>query len=280
MLLILPLVAWMVFTIVIPFISATILSFQDVGMIGSRGNFVGIDNYRAVMLDGGFWRSFGRSLIWVVCNAVIQTVAAFLSAVILMQKFHLRSLARVWIILPWIVPTVVVVIIWRWMLGTSGGIINYLLVGLGILSAPIGFFSTANSAFATVVLINSWRWFPLMAVILLAGMEGIPEELYEAATVDGASGWQRFKSITLPLLNPVLYVLGLIGTLWSVNVFDIIWLSTGGGPSNATMTLPVYIYNMAFKGYRLSRASAASILMGIVLLLFVALYLRINKSQD
>lgn len=279
-LLVLPILVWMVFTIVIPFISAIRLSFQDVGMIGSKGTFIGIDNYRVVLADQDFWKSFGRSLIWVLSNAVIQTVAAFFSAVILMQKFHLRSLARVWIILSWIVPTVVVVIIWRWMLGTSGGIINYLLVTLGILTSPVGFFSTGNSAFITVILINSWRWFPLMTVILLAGMEGIPQELYEAAAVDGATSWQRFKNITIPLLNPVLYVLGLIGTLWSINVFDIIWLSTGGGPSNATMTLPVYIYNMAFKGYRLSRASAASIIMGITLLLFVALYNRINKPEE
>lgn len=279
-LLVLPIIAWMVFTIFIPFISAISLSFQDVGMIGSKGTFIGIDNYRVVLTDQNFWKSFGRSLIWVLANAVIQTLAAFFSAVILMQKFRLRSLARVWIILSWIVPTVVVVIIWRWMLGTSGGIVNYLLMALGILNSPIGFFSTGNSAFITVILINSWRWFPLMTVILLAGMEGIPTELYEAASVDGATAWQRFKNITFPLLSPVLYVLGLIGTLWSINVFDIIWLSTGGGPSNATMTLPVYIYNMAFKGYRLSRASAASIIMGIILLLFVALYNRMNKQEE
>jgi len=279
-LLLLPIVLWMTFAIIIPLISAVRLSFQDVGMIGSKGNLIGFDNYRHVLTDPNFWKSFGRSLIWVISNAVIQTVVAFVSAVILMQRFHLRSLARVWIILSWIVPTVVVIIIWRWMLGTSGGIVNYLLVSLGILSTPVGFFSTANSAFISIVLINSWRWFPLMTVILLAGMEGIPLELYEAASVDGATGWQQFLNITLPMLRPVLYVLGLIGTLWSINVFDIIWLATGGGPSNATMTLPVYIYNMAFKGYRLSRASAASIILGVILLVFVVVYNRINNPAD
>jgi len=202
-----------------------------------------------------------RSLIWVLGNAVLQTIAAFISALILMQAFRWQSAARIWIILSWIVPTVVVVIIWRWMLGTSGGIVNYLLVTLGITDGPIGFFSTAKTAFSSVVLINSWRWFPLMTVILLAGMKGIPKELYEAAAVDGANAWQRFISITVPTLAPILFVLGLVGTLWSVNVFDIIWLSTGGGPSKATTTLPVYIYEMAFKGYHLSQAAAASVLM-------------------
>ena len=278
--LILPLVLWMLFAIFLPLVSAIRFSFQNIGMIGTQGKFVGLQNYQFVLSDSAFWSSLGRSLIWVVGNTIVQTLAAFIAAVILMQKFHFRSFARVWIILSWIVPTVVVIIIWRWMLGTSGGIVNYLLIALGILSAPVGFFSTASSAFITVILINSWRWFPLLTVILLAAMEGIPQELYEAASVDGASGWQQFGSITFPMLKPVLYVMGLVGTLWAVNVFDIIWLATGGGPSNATMTLPVYIYNMAFKGYRLSRASAASIIMGIILILFVVVYNILNKPDD
>jgi multiple sugar transport system permease protein len=119
-----------------------------------------------------------------------------------------------------------------------------------------------------------------MTVILLAGMKGIPKELYEAAAVDGANAWQRFISITVPTLAPILFVLGLVGTLWSVNVFDIIWLSTGGGPSKATTTLPVYIYEMAFKGYHLSQAAAASVLMGLILLAFVVLFYRFMAPTE
>jgi multiple sugar transport system permease protein len=275
LLLVAPLVLWLAGTILYPLLSAIHISFLDIGIIGTGGKFIGLENYRFILTSPEFWSSLGRSLAWVVGNAVIQTVAAFLAALILMQRFKGQGVARIWIILSWIVPTVVVVIIWRWLLGTSGGIANYLLVSLGILTSPIGFFSTARTAFISVVFINSWRWFPLMAVILLAAMQGIPQELYEAAAVDGASGWKRFTNITLPALQPVLFVLGLVGTLWSINVFDIIWLATGGGPSSATKTLPVYIYDMAFKGYRLSRASAASVLMGVLLLVFVYLFNRL-----
>jgi len=267
-----PLVLWIIGTFIYPLISAINLSFYDVGIIGTQGKFIGLLNYTAILSSASFWSSLGRSLIWVVGNAVLQTVAAFITALILMQKFKGQGFARIWVILSWIVPTVVVVIIWRWMLGTSGGIVNYLLMAIGITKAPIGFFSTSRTAFFSVIFINSWRWFPLMAVILLAGMKGIPQELYESAAVDGANGWQKFKNITLPMLSPILFVLGLIGTLWSVNVFDIIWLATGGGPSKATTTLPVYIYEMAFKGYRLSQAAAASVLMGIILLLYVIIF--------
>ncbi|MBP1702263.1 MAG: putative transporter permease protein [Chloroflexi bacterium] len=274
LLLVAPLVLWLTAAILYPLFSAIRLSFLDTGIIGTGGKFIGLENYQFILSSPDFWKALGRSLVWVVGNAVVQTLAAFAAALILMQSFPGQGVARIWIILSWIIPTVVVVIIWRWLLGTSGGIVNYLLVSLGILDSPVGFFSTARSAFASVVFINSWRWFPLMTVILLAAMQGIPQELYEAAAVDGATSSKKFTNITLPALQPVLFVLGLVGTLWSINVFDIIWLTTGGGPSSATMTLPVFIYDMAFKGYRLSRAAAASVVMGMLLLVFVYLFNR------
>ncbi len=275
-----PLVLWLAATILYPLFSAIQLSVLDVKVIGSGGNFIGLANYEHVLSNHRFWAALGRSVVWVVSNALLQTTVAFATALILRQRFRGRGVVRIWIILSWIVPTVVVVIIWRWLLGTSGGIVNYLLVALGLTPTPIGFFSTGPGAFATLVFINSWRWFPLTAVILLAGMQSIPEELYEAAAVDGASGWQRFRSITLPSLQPVLFVLGLVGTLWSVNVFDIIWLVTSGGPSAATTTLPVFIYDTAFKQYNLSRAAAASVLMGLVLLVFAVLFMRFAGPKN
>jgi multiple sugar transport system permease protein len=273
-LLVAPLVLWLAVTILYPLLSAIHLSVLDVKVIGSGGEFIGLENYAQVLGTNRFWSALGRSAVWVVANAVLQTVVAFAVALILKQRFRGQRIARIWIILSWIVPTVVVVIIWRWMLGTSGGIVNYLLVTLGLIPQPVGFFSTGPGAFAALVFINSWRWFPLTSVILLAGMQSISEEFYEAAAVDGASAWQRFWKITMPSLQPVLFVLGLVGTLWSVNVFDIIWLLTSGGPSSATTTLPVFIYDTAFKQYNLSRAAAASVLMGIVLLIFAVLFMR------
>ena len=277
-----PLVIWLTLTILYPLLSAIHLSLLDVKVIGSGGEFVGLANYEYMLNSNRFWSALGRSAVWVISNAVLQTLIAFITALILRQRFHGQGIARTWVILSWIVPTVVVVIIWRWLLGTSGGIVNYLLVAVGIIPEPIGFFSSGSSAFTSLVLINSWRWFPLTAVILLAAMQGIPQEYYEAAAVDGANAWQRFWKITMPSLQPVLFVLGLVGTLWSVNVFDVIWLLTSGGPSSATTTLPVLIYETAFKSYNLSRASAASVLMGIVLLIFAVLFIRFvsPKSDD
>jgi len=193
---------------------------------------------------------------------------------VLKQRFLGQRIARVWVILSWIVPTVVVVIIWRWLLSASGGIVNYTLTSLGLTSKPVGFFSTGRTAFLSVILINSWRWFPFNAVILLAALQRIPQELYEAASVDGASVVQKFLHITMPGLRQVLFVMGLVGTLMSFNVFDVIWLLTGGGPSQATTTLPVLIYDTAFKRYRLSQAAAMSVITGVILLVFAMLFIR------
>jgi multiple sugar transport system permease protein len=274
-----PLTLWLGATILYPLGSAIYLSFLNVRVIGTGGEFIGLDNYSFVLSRPDFWESLGRSVVWVIANALLQTILAFAAALILNQRFRGRSFARIWVILSWIVPTVVVVIIWRWMLGTSGGIVNYLLVASGITPEPIGFFSSRELSQVMVILVNSWRWFPLMALLILAGIQGIPRELYEAAAVDGANGWQRFWNITMPGLQQVLFVLGLVGTLWSVNVFDVIWLLTGGGPSEATTTLPVYIYEMGFKEFRLSRAAASSVLMGIILLVFAVAFIRFASPR-
>ncbi len=271
---VLPLVLWLAATILYPLLKSIQLSVLNIKFIGTPGEYVGLDNYQRALESPYFRAALKNSAIWVVGNAVVQTVLAFAAALILKQQFVGNRIARIWIILSWVVPTVVVVIIWRWLLSASGGIVNYSLQSLGIIDQPMGFFSTGNTAFISVILINSWRWFPFNAVILLAALQRIPAELYEAASVDGANVLQKFRFITLPSLQPVLFVMGLIGTLLSFNVFDVIWLLTGGGPSRATTTLPVLIYDTAFKKYRLSQAAAMSVLTGIILLIFAALFIR------
>lgn len=278
---VLPLLLWLAATILYPLLKSIQLSVLNIKFIGTPGEFVGLDNYERVLTSPYFRAALQNSAIWVVANAVVQTVLAFAAALILKQHFVGNRVARIWIILSWVVPTVVVVIIWRWLLSASGGIVNYSLQTLGIIDKPVGFFSTGNTAFISVILINSWRWFPFNAVILLAALQRIPSELYEAAAVDGANVLQKFRFITLPSLQPVLFVMGLIGTLLSFNVFDVIWLLTGGGPSRATTTLPVLIYDTAFKQYRLSQAAAMSVLTGLILLVFAALFIRfLSPASD
>lgn len=257
-----------------PMLSAFVMSFQDVRVVGSDGPFIGFANYEKVLADPAFWRAAKLSLVWVVANAVVQTALALAAALILNQRFRGVQIARTWIILSWIVPTVVVVMIWRWLFSTSGGVVNPALMGLGLTERPVGFFATPWTAFATLVFINSWRWFPFITLMMLAGLTRIPADLLEAARVDGAGPWKRFTRITWPLLAPTMTVLLVIGTLLSFNVFDVIWLLTSGGPAGATRTLPVLIYETAFRGYRISEAATIAVLATVLLMTFAVFATR------
>ena len=276
-----PLLLWLVATIVWPLIASIHLSLQDVRVIGTDSAFVGLDNYGRVLGDDRFWEAVGRSGIWIIGNAVLQTLLAFSAALALKRRFPGVRVARTWIILSWIVPTVVAVVIWRFLLNASGGgLINPLLSTLGITDAGVGFFSSGETAFATLVVINSWRWFPFITVILLAALLRVPSDLYEAASIDGASAAAQFRYITLPLLQPTLFVVGLIGTLLSFNVFDVIWLLTAGGPSSDTTTVPVMIYETAFKQFRLSQAAAMSVITAGLLVAFAAFFVKVAKPKE
>ena len=275
-----PALGLLALTLLWPLIMAVDLSLRDVRYIGKPGEFVGLSNYVDILSEARFWQSGLRSLIWVAGNALVQTALALAAALVLHQNFPGVRIAQVWVLLTWIVPTVVVVIIWRWLLSSSGGMINPLLVQTGLLEAPVGFFSSRESAMTTLILINSWRWFPFVTLMILAALTRIPTDLDEAARMDGARAWQRFSRITWPLLQPTLSVLLVVGTLLSFNVFDIIWLITAGGPSSGTQTLPVLIYETAFKGYELSRAAAISVLTGLVLMGFAIAASRSMTRED
>ena len=275
-----PLVLWLVITIVVPLVYAVYVSFTDAGIIGTEADFTGLENYIKILGDEEFRSAFGRSLIWAIGGAVVQTVLAFATALALNQAFRGRRFARTWVILSWIIPTIVIAILWRWMLNASYGVINFFVVTLGFSNSPIDFLGSPKWALPTVIMINAWRWFPFLALLILAGLQSIPGELYEAAKVDGANATQRFFNITMPQLPPVMYVVGLIGTLWAFNVFDVIWLLTQGGPSGTTQTLPVLIYDRAFNGFAMGEASTISVLLCVFLLIFSVLYIRFVPAGE
>lgn len=263
-----------------PLVRAVELSLRDVRIVGAPGAFVGLENYARVLARPATWHAATLSLVWVLANAALQTALALGAALVLNQRFPGAGLARTWVMLSWIVPTVVTVIIWRWLFSSSGGAINPLLVSLGVVDAPVGFFSTRAGAFATLVFVNSWRWFPFVALLMLAALARIPAELHEAARLDGAGAVARFRRITWPLMAPTLAVLAIIGTLLSFNVFDIIWLMTAGGPADGTRTLPVLIYETAFRGYRVSEAATLSVLVTLALMVIAALATRLLLREE
>ena len=278
-LLLAPLLLWLGVTIALPVGYLIYLSFTSTGILGTEAAFNGLANFVDVLSTPRFWSASWNTLLWIVGNGVVQVGLAFGVARLLYKRNAFTTFLQVWVILPWVVPGVAVVIIWRWML-SSIGVVNYGLEASGIITAPVSFFASQGVAMMTTILINSWRWFPLLTVILLAALRNVPSELREAATVDGASENQVWWYIIMPLLRPVLYVLGLLGTLWSANIFDVIWLLTKGGPSGGTTTLPVFIYEEAFTRFELGNAAAGSVITTLFLLTFVILFLRYGWGSE
>lgn len=276
--LIAPVVIIMATAIAIPLFNTLWMSFQNQKVIGGQSDFVGFDTYALIVSDSSFWSALGRSGTWVLVNLVVQTILAFATALLLQSKGWWASSARVWILLPWVIPTISVVIIWQWMLNSNYGVIHWALREVGIdLGSP---FSDPGVVLFSIILVNSWHWFPLATVVIYGALATVPPETLEAAKIDGANNWQTFFAVTLPLINPILFALGLVGSLWSFNVLDSIYLITRGGPVEATTTMPVYIYNTAFGAFRSSEAAAASILTVIVLAAAALLFIRFARPKE
>ena len=276
---VLPLVLWLTLSIFFPLYIAVDLSFYNVKIIGTEGQFYGLKNYIKIINSSKFWKALNNSLLWVLGNAIAQTFFAFLIALTLNKKFKFQKIATNWIILSFIIPTVVIVVIWKLMLSSSSGIVSSTLITLNIIDKPIGFFSNPNIAFISLVLINSWRWSPFLALIILSGLKSINREIYDASKIDGTNIFNEFWYITFPNLKNVLFVLGLVGTLLSFNVFDIIWLITKGGPSSATTTLPLLIYETAFTKFRLSQAASLSVITSVILLAYSIIFIKFMSGK-
>lgn len=273
-----PLVLLMVLVIGFPLFNTVLLSLQNQTVVGTESSFVGLDTYRSVLGGSALWEALRRSGVWLVGNLVVQTILAFATALLLTRAGRWSRAARTWVLLPWVIPTVAVAVIWQWLTNSSYGIVAKLLGFVGLDNVQL--FADPTWAMPTLIVMNSWHWFPLGAVIIYGALQTIPGEVYEAAKVDGANAWGMFWHITLPLLQPVLFALGLVGTLWSFNIIDSIYLVTQGGPAGSTSTAPVLIYDTAFKAFRASEAAAMSVAAIILLGVLAWLYIRFAKPED
>ncbi|WP_432842161.1 carbohydrate ABC transporter permease [Dactylosporangium sp. CA-092794] len=274
-----PLVVLMVGVIGYPLLNTVLLSLQNQGVVGSGSSYVGLENYRRALSDGEFWASIGRSGIWLAGNLVVQTVVAFVTALVIGGNGRWARGARTWTLFPWVIPTVAVAVIWQWLSNSSYGIVPKAASAVGVdgLGSPFGDRALAMPA---LILMNSWHWFPLGAVVIYGALRTIPVEVYEAARVDGANAWQLFWRITFPLLQPILFALGLVGSLWSFNIVDSIYLVTKGGPADATTTAPVFIYNKAFSEFRASDAAAVSVITIVLLAAVAFFYIRVARPKE
>lgn len=260
-----------------PIITVIIKSFQNQKIVGSDYEFIGFTNYYTLINDMLVQTAFSNSVTWTVGNTIAQTIMGFVLALLLFYPLKKYPFTHPWMIIPWVVPTIVMALMWKWILAASYGVAGYLIVAIGLASEPPNFFGTPDSAMTTMIALNSWRWFPFIGILIYAALQNVPKEEYEAASLEGANFWQEFRYVTIPNISKTLFVMGLLGILFSFNVFDVIYLITKGGPVDGTTTMPVLIYKMAFENYQMSKAATVSVFTLILLVILVTLYLYGGK---
>lgn len=265
---------------VYPFLSSIYFSFTTKNLLSPNYQFVGLENYRKVLADPDFWNSFFNSLKWTFFSLVGQVLVGFILALAIHRIKRFKWLYRTLLIIPWAFPTIVIAFSWQWILNGVYGYLPNLIVKLGLMNNPPAFFTDSTWAFVCLVGINIWFGAPLIMVNVLSALQTVPQEQFEAARIDGASSWQVFRFIMLPHIRVVIGLLVVLRTIWIFNNFDIVYLLTGGGPSNATTTLPIFAYNLGWGTQLLGRSSAVTVLLFLFLLTICLLYFYIIRKWE
>lgn len=273
-LLVAPALAIVLCVVFVPIVNAISMSFQSYDLkFPKKIGFIWFQNYSKLLNDKLFWQSLLRTLQWVVFGVGLQFVFGFMLALILNRNFRGRGLTRAVSLIPWVTPGVLIALMWRWIFDGNYGVLNDLLKNIGLITENIPFLAQKATAMPSVITAIVWQGIPFFAIMLLAGLQGIPGELYEAADIDGASGSQKLFRITVPSLKNTIFVTTMLRVIWVANSVDVIYSMTEGGPAYASQTLSVYIFIKA-KGLDLGYASAMAIIMAILLMAVSIPYLR------
>ncbi len=261
--------------ILVPFINSLVLSLNRRDLSRPhRDAFVGLGNYIKLIQDDRFLNSFKATMTFSLASVILELVLGVAIALVLNQRFRGRGFVRALIILPWAMPSIDNAAMWEWIYNADYGALNALLTQLGILDQYQVWLANPRAAMALVILANVWKETPFTIMLVLAALQGIPSDLYEAATVDGASAWQRLVYITLRLLLPVIMVAALLQLIWGFQTFELVYIITGGGPFSTTELVPLRIYAQTFRSLRFGYGAALAYLTGLILLVPAVLYIR------
>ena len=242
--------------------------------------FVGLQHYRYFLSDPEFWNAFYYGSVYAAVTMVLQLVLGVLAALLLNEAFRGRALLRGVVLFPYVIPTIVAVILWKWLLNDSYGLVNYLLMAAGVVRVPVAWLGKDWIMFS-LILASVWQFFPFVVVTYLARLQTIPPELYEAATVDGATLWRRFLHVTLPQTRNVLFVIVLLRSIWMFTKFDTVWLMAGeSAVSRYVRTLPVYAYARSFTYLQAGMGAALAVIMFGMLLAATFVYFRMFREEE
>lgn len=262
-----------------PLVSAVYNSLFAIDTLTLQGHWVGFGNYLALLQSRQFWAALSQNAIWTAGTVTLQLVLGVAAALLLNTRILFRSLARGLLLFPYFISSVVAVLIWRWLFNDLYGILNHALMEAEIIDMPIDWLGQMPNATISVILVGTWKHFPFVVIAVLARLQTIPPQLYEAAAMDGASAWGRFCDVTLPQLRDVLAIVVLLRTIWDFKEFDIIFLTTGGGPLGKTQTIPLLVYQQAFGLNQMGMASATAVVMMGLMLVFIAVYLVRSRES-
>lgn len=233
--------------------------------------FTGLDNYTRLALDGRFWQSLWNTAVFTIASVVLELLLGMGIALVLNQSFRGRGALRTIAILPWALPTAVMALAWAWIFNDQFGVWNDILLRLGFIEAPINWLGNPNLAMLTIIAADVWKTTPFISILLLAGLQSIPQDLYEAHAIDGASPWQSFYRITLPLLMPQILIALLFRVAQAVGIFDLVQVMTGGGPAGSTETVSIYIYATVMRYLDFGYGAALVVVTFVLLIVAVAL---------
>ncbi len=262
----------------IPLVHAIQLSLYRLESFVGEPEWVGLANYARVVSEPEFWSAFGNGAVIALASIALQVALGIAIAMVLNETFVGQGLARGIMILPYLLPTVVACLTFEWLLDGSYGYVKSLLANVGL--PMVDWSASRGPATATIVFVSVWIWTPFVVTCVLAGLQSIPKQLYEAAKVDGAGAWQRFWHVTIPGLKPVLTVVVLLRGIWMFNKFDVVWLLTRGGPVNSTETLPVLAYRKTFQAFDVGGGAAVATISFLILSAVILVYLRLFPLDD
>lgn len=277
-----PMSVLMFVLMIIPIVMVIYYSMMDNVIMNQNPEFVGLKNYITIFTDPTFHEAIKNTLLFTVLSVIFHMIIGLAFAMLLNTKLlhnATKSVFRVIYILPWVFTAAIIAVLWRLMLNPNG-IINYILAQLGFITEKIEWLGSRKTALGALTFINIWSGYPFYMVSLLAGLQGISADLYEAATVDGANTVQKFFFVTIPQLKPIIISMAMLDFIWTTQQFSLVWMTTGGGPVHATEMLSTYTYKLAFSDYQFSMASTSAVIILLFSMLMAAIYVRNQKARD
>lgn len=263
-----------------PLVYGLYLSLTDANPLTLQKNFIGLENYQFLLKDSVYRSSLVRTIYYTVAIVVIEFPLALILALMLNEPLRGRAIYRALLLIPWVMPNVVAAVIWKWIYSPDFGLLNYGLKSIGIIDSYMNFLSDPGRALPSVIAVGVWKGIPFSAVVLLAGLQAVPHDVMEAATVDGANVWQRFRDVTVPSVLPIAVVVLVLRTVWTFNSFDLVYVLTGGGPGWATQLLSIYVYLSSFQYQQLGYGAAMAVTMLFVLAVPVAIFVRRTLGEE